>query len=107
MYFFGSNLGPLAQGHLEPWELHLNKIGKRPLGNATYQFQASEPSDSEEEDFLNIFYAFLWFGPRTLWPRTILDPGTIVWTNLVKGHQTMLHNKFQAFKPSSSGEEDF
>ena len=37
----------------------------------------------------------------------ILDPGTFVWTNLVKDHQAMLHNKYQAPEPSSSGEEDF
>ena len=29
------------------------------------KFQASEPSGSEEEDFLIYFYAFLWFDPRT------------------------------------------
>ena len=29
------------------------------------KFQASEPSGSEEEDFLIYFYAFLWFEPRT------------------------------------------
>ena len=37
----------------------------------------------------------------------ILDPGTFVWTNSVKDHQSMLHNKFQAPEPSSSGEEEF
>ena len=40
------------------------------------KFQASEPSGSAEEDFLNIFYVFLWFDSRTPWPRAILDPGT-------------------------------
>ena len=30
------------------------------------KFQASEPSGSEEEDFLIYFYAFLWFEPRTM-----------------------------------------
>ena len=39
--------------------------------------------------------------------RAILDPGTLVWTNLVKDHQAMLYTKFQAPEPSSSGEEDF
>ena len=29
------------------------------------KFQASEPSGSDEEDFLIYFYAFLWFEPRT------------------------------------------
>ena len=26
MYFYGSNLGPPARGHLGPWDLHLNKL---------------------------------------------------------------------------------
>ena len=56
MHFYGSNLGPLARDNLGPWDLHLNKLGKGPLGNAIYtKFQASEPSGSEEEDFFNIF----------------------------------------------------
>ena len=36
MYFYSLNLGPLAWGHLELWDLPLNKIGIGPLGNATY-----------------------------------------------------------------------
>ena len=35
MYFYGSNLQPLARSNLGPWDLHLNKIGKGSLGNAT------------------------------------------------------------------------
>ena len=27
---------PLAGGHLEPGDLHMNKLGKGPLSNATY-----------------------------------------------------------------------
>ena len=37
MYFYGSNLGPLARDHLGPWDLHLNKLVRSELGNATYQ----------------------------------------------------------------------
>ena len=37
IHFYGSNLGPLARGHLGPWDLHLNKLGRGALGNATYQ----------------------------------------------------------------------
>ena len=37
MYFHGLNLRPLARGHLGPWDLHLNKLGRGPQGNATYQ----------------------------------------------------------------------
>ena len=40
MYFYCSNLGPTDRGHLAPWDLHLNKIGKGPLGNATYPFSS-------------------------------------------------------------------
>ena len=58
------------------------------------KFQASKPSNYEEEDFLIYFYAFLWFEPRTPWRRTILDPGTFIWTNLVKDHYAMLYTKF-------------
>ena len=36
IYFYGSNLGPLARGHLGLWDLHLNKLGRGALGNATY-----------------------------------------------------------------------
>ena len=36
MYFYGLKLGPLAWGHLELWDVHLNKIGIGLLGNATY-----------------------------------------------------------------------
>ena len=37
MYFYGLNLGPLARGHLGLWDLHLNKLVRGELGNATYQ----------------------------------------------------------------------
>ena len=49
LYFYDLNLS-LAQVHLGTWDLHLNKLGKGPLGNATYQFYASKQSG-----FLNIF----------------------------------------------------
>ena len=50
MYFNGLNLRSLVRGYLVSWDLHLNKIGKGPLGNAT-EFQASELSGTKEEDF--------------------------------------------------------
>ena len=34
-YFYGLNIGHLVQGHLGPRGLHLNKLGKGPLCNAT------------------------------------------------------------------------
>ena len=40
------------------------------------KFQASEPSGSEEEDFLIFFYVFLQFEARIPWQGAILDPGT-------------------------------
>ena len=40
MHFYGLNLGPTATGHLGTWDLHLNKLGKGPLGNATYQISS-------------------------------------------------------------------
>ena len=37
-------------------------------------FQASEPSCSETEDFFHIAYVFLCFKPRSPWGKAILDP---------------------------------
>ena len=71
------------------------------------KFQKYGPSGSEEEDCWISIYAFLCFEPRTPWRGAILDPETLVWINLVKDHQAVLHTKFQAREPSSSGEEDF
>ena len=38
--FYGSNLGLLWRDHLGPCGLDLNKLGKKPLGNATYQISS-------------------------------------------------------------------
>ena len=35
MYFYGSKLGPVWRGHLEPCDLDLDKCCKSLLGNAT------------------------------------------------------------------------
>ena len=48
------------------------------------KFQASEPSGSEEEDFLIYFYAFLWFEPRTP-GRDHLGPWDLGLNKLGKG----------------------
>ena len=58
MYFFGLNLGPLAWGHLGPWDLHLNKLGRGPLGNATYQISNIWAMWFWQRRFLNIFLCF-------------------------------------------------
>ena len=42
MYVYGSNLGPLARGHLEPSDLHLNKLVRGELGNAAYQISMED-----------------------------------------------------------------
>ena len=46
------------RGHLGPWDLHLNILGKGPLGNLHTKFQASEPSGSEEEDLYHFSMYF-------------------------------------------------
>ena len=107
MYFFGLNLGPLARGHLGSWDLHLNKLGRGPLGNATYQISNIWAMWFLQRRFLNIFLCFSMVRTKDPLRGAILDPGTLVWTNLVKDHQAMLYTKFQAPEPSSSGEEDF
>ena len=66
--------------------------------------QASEPSGSEEEDFL-IFLCISMGQPRTPLAGAIFGPGTFFGTNLVIDQQVTLHSKFEAPEPSSSGEE--
>ena len=41
VHFYGSNLGPLARDHLGPWDLRLNKLGKGPPSNASYQISST------------------------------------------------------------------
>ena len=36
IYFYGLNIGHSGAGHLAARDFHLNKLGKRRLGNATY-----------------------------------------------------------------------
>ena len=72
------------------------------------EFQASEPSGSEEEDFLIFFLIHFYdlnLGPPRC--RTILDPLTFILLNLIKDHYAKLHTKFPASKPSNSEKEDF
>ena len=49
------------------------------------KFQANVQSGSEV-DFLIYFYAFQWFENKSPWPGAILNPGTVISTNLVKNH---------------------
>ena len=50
------------------------------------QFQASESSGSEEEDFLKIFYVFLRLEPRSSGQRSSWILGPSFETNLVEVH---------------------
>ena len=71
------------RGHLGPWDLGLNKLGKGPPGNATYHISAPELSSSGEEDFEVYFI----FEPKT--PprrRAISDPRATIGTILVEVH---------------------
>ena len=49
------------------------------------EFQASKPSGSEEEDFW-IFSMYFYGSTYNPWQEAILDPGTYIWTKLVKDH---------------------
>ena len=75
IFFFGSNLGTLARGHLGPWDLHLNKPVRGELGNATYQILNNWAKWFGSRRFFNIF---LWFALRTPRRGAILDPGIFI-----------------------------
>ena len=40
IYFYGLNLGPMAWGHVGPWDLFFNKLGNGPPGNSKYQISS-------------------------------------------------------------------
>lgn len=47
-----------------PWGYNLNKLGRDLLRNTkSYKFHTSEPSGSDEEEFLILSHVFLWFKP--------------------------------------------
>ena len=46
------------RGHLGPWNLHLNTLGKGPPQNATNQISIFEPSGPGEEEFLCCMYFY-------------------------------------------------
>ena len=75
---------PLAKGHLGSWTLHLNKLGKGTLGNASYYISSIWAKWFWRWRFIIFFSVILCFEPRTSWPEAILDPGTFIWTNFVK-----------------------
>ena len=55
MYFY-SYLWPLWRSHLGPCSLNLNKLGKRPLGNAIYQISSIWPKCFWRRRFFNILF---------------------------------------------------
>ena len=61
-------LDSLKRGHFVPH--HLNKFGRRPLDDATYQILKSERSGSEEDfDFLKIFLKYKYLNKcLNIWP---------------------------------------
>ena len=97
---------PQEWSHFGPWDLDLNTLGKGPVDNATFQITSiwAKLFCRIPEYFLCIFMAQT---QEPLGCRAILEPGTFVWTNLVKDHQARLQTKFQADETSDFEEEDF
>ena len=73
---------PLARGHLGPWDLGLNKLGKGPPGNATHQISSTWAKQFWRRRFWSIFH----FWTQNPCRRAISDPRAIIRTNLVEVH---------------------
>ena len=65
--------------------------------------QAAKPSGSEEEDFFNIFYVFLWFEHKIPGEGLSCILGPSFEQNWLLGNAT----EFQASELSGTKEEDF
>ena len=72
------------------------------------EFKASEPSGSEEEDFL-IFFLYIFFMISILDPQVQdhLGPSDLHFIKLDKGPLSNATYQIPASKPSNSEEEDF
>ena len=100
MYFYGLNLQPLPRSHLGPWDLHLNQIGKGPLGHATIQIMTKKIFE-----YFSMHFYGLNLGP----------PGAgLSWTLGPSFEQTWYRTTMQCYipnfkhsKPNSSEEEHF
>ena len=57
---------------------HLSKLRRAQHCNPLYQFQASEPSGSETEDFFFILPICQCFKPRSPWRKAMLDAQTLI-----------------------------
>ena len=67
------------------------------------EFQAPEPSGSEE-DFLNIFfYVFLLVKPKTSWHGAMLDPRSTIGINLVRDESFIIRWGLGTFSVCGGG----
>ena len=66
MYFYGLNVGPPGGGHLGPWDLGLNKVGKKKTTSQCYiqNFKHLGRAVLEKE----IFKYFSFLNPRPYVP---------------------------------------
>ena len=85
LYFYGLKQDPLGRGHWGSWDLCLNKLGKRLLGNATYHISKIWGKWFCCRKFFSIY--ILWLKNHDLCGGAILDPGTFTWTNLIQVSQ--------------------
>ena len=85
MHFYGLNLRPLTRGHLGPWDLHLNKLGRGPLGNATYQISNIWAKWFWRRRFFNIFLCISMVGTYDPLARGHLGPWDLGLNKLGKG----------------------
>ena len=84
--------------------IKLIKVHKEMLNT---KYQSSNPSGFREEKFWSWFSLFLC---SNLWPPgvgPVLNPTSIIWTNLEEVHKEMLKTKYQSSTPSSFRGKEF
>ena len=102
-----SNLWTPGLGQFWPQGHRVNKLGRGPLGDSTYQISKLYGFQFQRRRILKISFIVPMF--ELVAPRggTSFIPRGIIWTNLVEVHFVMLHTKYQRSTTSSFIREDF
>ena len=81
---------PLARGHLGYWDLHLNKLKNRPLGNASYQI-----FKHLDQEVLNNKICYFFKCISIFEPLDHLGSWDLCLNRLGKDYQTIPHTNFK------------
>ena len=101
---------PPGWGRFWPQGYSLNKLGRRPLDNASYQISWLLALWFQTRRIFHVHPYISLFKACDPWNGAIFGPRGIIWTSLVDVHRVTLHTKhtkYQGSRPYGFRQEDF